>query len=125
MFLKGFPTVTYPEGLPCSTNVLDHEASIDYKSGTVKFNGKINGAVNEKEKAMMGGCYKGGLNGRLSNGGVVTWVGGDGWEPKDVCVEWVGQEAFAWECEVTKIAGETKKWNLRDCHNLTPHTTCT
>merc|ERR1712226_298868 len=85
VFLRGFPTGTYPEGFPCSTNVLDHESSIDYSGGTpAKFNGKINGVFNEKEADMMGGCYKGGLNGLLTDGGSVTWAGAVGWEPLDV-----------------------------------------
>jgi len=113
----------YLDGVPCSTKILDHAASVDYDGSNgswARFDGKVNGAVDKAEKEMMGGCYEAPLNAQM-NGGTVVWQGADGWEPASVCVDWQSSN-FAYECSVTKTGQNT--WNLVNCHDLTPKTKC-
>ena len=59
--LRGERNLHYPKGLPCSTRVLDHQSTIDFdgsKGGRARFDGRLNGAEDFEEEAMLGDCYQ-------------------------------------------------------------------
>ena len=47
------------DGVPCSTNTLDHASGLDFTTGgSARFDGKVDGAEDEIEKKKMGACFK-------------------------------------------------------------------
>jgi len=50
----------YPDGVPCTTSVLDHLDTVDFAVNftRVTFDGTIGGEEDEYEKNMMGSCYQ-------------------------------------------------------------------
>ena len=56
--LKGEPVVGFPYGVPCATNKLDRDGTTEFGAGGVaRFDGQLNGAQNDGEEAMIGGCF--------------------------------------------------------------------
>merc|ERR1719228_21115 len=90
------------DGVPCTTNTLDHKATIDFSSGSTVFDGKKNGNIDLEEQFMIGGCYLSGLNGKLTDGGTLTWVGTGTWTPTgQICVDWSDEAENVWTCELS------------------------
>ena len=135
--LLGEKNGNFEHGVPCSTRTLDHASTIDYDGSNgskARFDGTLNGATDDQEKGMMGGCYgvsrlpiykhkkipQGPLNAQV-NGGTMTWQGAKGWSPLSVCVDWQSLN-FAHKCTVTSTGVNT--WNLVNCHDLTPKVKC-
>ena len=59
--LRGERNFHYPKGLPCSTRPLDHASTIDFdgsEGGRARFDGRLDGAENYQEEAMLGDCYQ-------------------------------------------------------------------
>merc|ERR1711953_640056 len=83
--------------------------------------GTLNGAENDAERTMMGGCYQAPLNAQLE-GGTMEWQGTQGWAPLDICVDWLSNN-FAWQCS-TSATDDTRRWNLVNCHDLRPAGKC-
>jgi hypothetical protein len=47
------------DGVPCSTNTLNHASSLDFSTGSsVRFDGLAEGEEDEIEKKNMGACFK-------------------------------------------------------------------
>jgi len=121
--LLGEKNGNYLDGVPCSTKILDHAATTDYDGSNgswARFDGTLNGAPDDDEKDMMGGCYEAPLNGQL-HGGTLVWQGEGPWQPLSICVDWQSSN-FAFQCSVTSAGA--KAWNLVNCHDLTPKTKC-
>ena len=58
--LLGEKNGNFEHGVPCSTRTLDHASTIDYDGSNgskARFDGTLNGATDDQEKGMMGGCY--------------------------------------------------------------------
>merc|ERR1719411_846860 len=74
--LLGERNALYPDGVPCTTSVLDHLDTVDFAVNytRVTFDGTLGGEEDEYEKNMMGSCYEAPLNGQLA-GGSLSWVG--------------------------------------------------
>ena len=67
--LLGETNADAPDGVPCSTKTLDHSGTTDYdgsNGSAARFDGTLNGAENDAERTMMGGCYQVGLNHKQS-----------------------------------------------------------
>jgi len=122
--LKGEPVVGYPYGVPCATNVLDRAGSTEFGSGaSARFDGQLNGAQNDEEEAMIGGCFHAPLNNQLK-GGTLSWKGEGTWEPEFVCVDWQDDTVFANKCDVSKVAGNANQFELVSCNEIAPKTKC-
>jgi len=121
--LLGEKNSLYPDGVPCTTSVLDHLDTVDFAVNytRVTFDGTLGGEEDEYERNMMGSCYQAPLNGQLS-GGTLSWVGNpDDWVAGGVCVDWVSDN-FAWWCEVEWSGPD--HWTLTACASLSPVVTC-
>jgi len=121
--LLGEKNGMYPDGVPCTTSVLDHLDTVDFAVNytRVTFDGTLGGEEDEYEKNMMGSCYQAPLNGQLA-GGTLSWVGNtDDWVSGGVCVDWVSDN-FAWWCEVEWTGPD--HWNLVSCASLAPVQYC-
>eukprot|EP00092_Neocalanus_flemingeri_P020908 GFUD01022651.1.p1 GENE.GFUD01022651.1~~GFUD01022651.1.p1 ORF type:complete len:324 (+),score=96.56 GFUD01022651.1:35-1006(+) len=113
----------FPDGIPCATNTLDHAGVTEFgDGGSARFDGTLNGAQNDEEESMIGGCFKAPLNNQLV-AGTLKWKGDGTWNPTSVCVDWL-DDVFANECELTKVAGQENQFELVKCHELTPDTVC-
>ena len=95
--LKGGSSQDLPDGLPCSTDTLDHPDSIDFGDGGIATFGARIG----DERAMLRDCFQATISSFVSsfsssqapfNGllveGSLEWVGEHGWQPLDVCIDW-------------------------------------
>jgi len=121
--LRGEKNANAVDGVPCSTKTLDHSGTTDYdgsNGSAARFDGTLNGAENDAERTMMGGCYQAPLNAQLF-GGTMVWQGSQGWAPRDICVDWMSDN-FAWQCSTTSTGANS--WDLVNCHDLTPLTKC-
>ena len=50
--------VGFPYGIPCATNRLDRAGTTEFgPGGSARFDGKLNGAQNDDEETMIGGCF--------------------------------------------------------------------
>ena len=59
--LRGEKNANAVDGVPCSTKTLDHSGTTDYdgsNGSAARFDGTLNGAENDAERTMMGGCYQ-------------------------------------------------------------------
>ena len=59
--LLGEKNGNYLDGVPCATRTLDHSSTTDYDGSNgsrARFDGTLDGAENDAERTMMGGCYQ-------------------------------------------------------------------
>jgi len=122
--LLGEKNGNYLDGVPCSTNSLDHKSTHDFDKGEATFDGRKGGHFDHDEQVMMGSCFEGALNSQL-NGGNITWSGSAGtWSPQPtggICVDWRDGAAFPWACDLKAQGGV---WNIENCDSLMPALDC-
>lgn len=118
--LSGEVIGEFLDGVPCSTNTLDHTGLDFTAGGSARFDGLAEGEDNEVEKSKMGACFKAPLNAQV-RGGRLTWLGSGTWTPESVCVDWLSTN-MAFLCEVENL-NETV-WSLVRCRDLTPKQKC-
>ena len=110
--LRGERNFHYPKGFPCSTKLLDHASTFDFdgsKGGRARFDGRLDGAEDFEEEAMLGDCYQ--VRETLSppptacqtplnahvRGGSIEWKGIAGWQPESVCICYIVQRPCNWQ----------------------------
>jgi hypothetical protein len=58
LHLLGEKNANFLYGVPCQTNTLDHQSTIDFAAGSSVFDGRKGGQEDQTEKNMMGSCYE-------------------------------------------------------------------
>ena len=53
------------------------------------------------------------LNGRLMNGGVLSWTGAGTLQPSSICVDWKNDANPAWTCDFEQL--DNNKFIMKDC----------
>jgi len=124
--LYGERVIGLPEGVPCTTELLDHTDTRDFQKGQTA-------VWDESSPTQLGGCYEAPLNAMLRDGGKLEWKGTGTWTPQSVCVDWKSTNSV-YQCLVVPVPSSNSTdteedapittWSLMNCEDLFPKQSC-
>merc|ERR1711962_413038 len=124
--LFGERVIGLPEGVPCTTELLDHTDTRDFQKGQTA-------VWDESSPTQLGGCYEAPLNAMLRDGGKLEWKGTGIWTPQSVCVDWKSTNSV-YQCLVVPVPSSNSTdteenapvtpWSLMNCEDLFPKQSC-